>query len=105
MNIKNNRFKCNNTKYQIKEVDVIENDTDTVGLSDYQAKIIYLKKLDKDFMIRTLKHELTHVWLWEHGHNQADENKSFNNEDICEIVACSNDFINEVVNEYKSKHK
>ena len=39
-----------------------------------------------------------HVWLYEYGH-RADE-KQFNEEDICEIVASSNDFINEVVNKY-----
>lgn len=89
------KFKCNNTEYEIKEVACIEDEIETVGLTRYQEKIIYLKKLDKDFMIRTLKHELVHVWLYEYGHNQDE--KEFNNEDVCEIVACSNDFINEVV--------
>lgn len=51
-------------------------------------------------MVKTLKHELTHVWLYEYGHNQ--EEKEFNNEDVCEIVASSNDFINEIVNQYLS---
>lgn len=54
-------------------------------------------------MIKTLKHELTHVWLYEYEHNQDE--KEFNNEDVCEIVACSNDFINEVVEKYITKEK
>lgn len=97
------KFRCNNTEYEIKEVDCIEDDVSTVGLTRYQERVVLLKTLDKDFMIKTLKHELTHVWLYEYGHNQSE--KQFNNEDVCEIVACSNDFINEVVNEYKSEYK
>lgn len=54
-------------------------------------------------MIRTLKHELVHVWLWEYGHNQHE--KEFNSEDVCEIVASSNDFVNEVVEQYKNSKK
>lgn len=93
------KFKCNNTEYEIIEKERLENEED-VGLTDYQNKQVLLKKLDRDFMIKTLKHELTHVWLYEYGHNQ--EEKEFNSEDVCEIVACSNDFINEVVEEYRS---
>lgn len=96
------KFKCNNTEYEIKEVNCIEDEVETVGLTRYQERIIFLKKLDKDFMIRTLKHELMHVWLYEYGHNQDE--KEFNNEDVCEIVACSNDFINEVVEQYLNKN-
>lgn len=92
------KFRCNNTEYEIQEVDIIDDDIATVGLTKYQEKVVLLKKLDKDFMIKTLKHELMHVWLCEYGHNQND--KAFNNEDICEIVACSNDFINRVINKY-----
>lgn len=91
------KFKCNNTEYEIIEKEKLENEED-VGLTDYQNKQVLLKKLDKDFMIKTLKHELAHVWMYEYGHNQTE--KEFNCEDVCEIVACSNDFINKVVKEY-----
>ena len=37
-----------------------------------------IKLEDIDVMIKTLKHELTHVWLEEFGHNQH-ETKSYNN--------------------------
>ena len=94
-------FKCNGVEYEIKEVNIIEDDSSNVGLTIYQEKTILLKKLDKDYMIKTLIHELIHVWLYEYGHNQTD--KEFNNEDVCEIVACSNTFINEVVEKYKEK--
>jgi len=93
-------FKCNGTIYEIKEVDNIDLKEETIGQTNYQEKTILLKKLDKDLMIRTLKHELTHVWLWEYGHAQNDRT-NYDYEDICEIVACSNNFINEVVSRYK----
>lgn len=91
------KFKCNNTEYEIMQKERLDNEEE-LGLTDYQNKQILLKKLDRDFIIKTLKHELMHVWLYEYGHNQDE--KEFNNEDICEIVACSNNFINEVVDEY-----
>lgn len=94
------KFVCNNTEYEIVEKEQLDNKED-VGYSNYQDKQILLKKLDKDFMIRTLKHELTHIWLFEYGHNQSE--KEFNYEDICEIVACSNDFINDVIEKYKKE--
>lgn len=91
------KVKCNNVEYEIVEKELLDNKED-VGYADYQNKQIILKKLDKDFMIKTLKHELTHVWLYEYGHNQDE--KEFNNEDVCEIVASSNNFINEAIEQY-----
>lgn len=95
-------FQCNGTKWTIKVVDEAtmnneqKNDC-TLGLTFYKKHEIWLLNSNTS-IIRTLKHELAHVWLWEYGHNQ--EEKAFNNEDVCEIIACSNDFINEVVNKY-----
>lgn len=91
------KIKCNNVRYEIIEKEQLDNKED-VGYTDYQNRQIILKKLDKDFMVKTLKHELTHVWLYEYGHNQDE--KEFNNEDVCEIVASSNDFINEAIEQY-----
>lgn len=56
---------------------------------------------DQANIIKTLKHELTHVWLYEYGHNQNDD-KTFSYEDVCEVVASSNDFINEIVDKYNA---
>lgn len=101
------KFKINGTEWTIKVVDeaTINNEMksdNTLGVTIYKTQEILL--LDSQVnIIKTLKHELTHVWLYEYGHNQAE--KEFNCEDVCEIVASINDFINEVVNEYKSEHK
>jgi len=95
-------FKINDTQYTIYQVEQIpDEDTTAVGITLYQERKIYIKQLSFDFMKRTLKHELMHIWLWEYGHNQDDENKTFNHEDICEIVACSNDFINDIVEKWE----
>ena len=101
------KFNCNGAEWTIEVVDeaVINNEMQnntTLGVTIYrQQKIMILKQQAN--LIKTLKHELIHVWLYEYGHAQ-NENTTYDFEDICEIVASSNDFVNEVVNEYKSKH-
>lgn len=102
------KFRCNSSKWEIEEIEnyqmriKAENDY-TMGLTVYMEQKIYLAK-EQGNIIKTLKHELAHVWLYEYGHAQ-NEKTEYDYEDICEIVACSNDFINEVVNEYKSEHQ
>lgn len=98
------KFKINNNEWEIKEINNADmqdkfclDDKFTHGITIYSENTIYLNKDSKN-MLKTLKHELTHAWLWEYGHNQHE--KEFNAEDICEIVASSNDFINEVVEQY-----
>jgi Zn-dependent peptidase ImmA (M78 family) len=76
----------------------------TEGLTVYHVQKILLVNTQVN-LIRTLKHELTHVWLWEYGHNQHEEGKKYSYEDVCEIVANSNDFINEIVDKYKKEVK
>lgn len=99
-------FYINNTKWTIELVneDRINNEVKndgTLGLTIYAIQKILL--LDNQAnIIKTLKHELTHVWLYEYGHNQHND-KVFSYEDICEIVASSNNFINEVVNKYEKE--
>jgi hypothetical protein len=97
------KFKINNTEWLIEEVDeaTINNEMKsdgTLGVTIYRTQTIMLLK-DQANIIKTLKHELTHVWLYEYGHNQNDD-KTFSYEDVCEVVASSNDFINEVIKEY-----
>jgi len=95
-------FEINNTKWKIKEVDEndmkLEDEPDyCLGLTIYKKQQILLLKNQLN-LLRTLKHELMHVWLYENGHNAQD--KQFCHEDICEIVASSNDFINDIVEKY-----
>lgn len=97
------KFKINNTEWTIEEVDeaTINNEMKsdgTLGITIYKTQTIMLLK-DQANITKTLKHELTHVWLYEYGHNQNDD-KTFSYKDVCEVVASSNDFINEIVNQY-----
>lgn len=105
---KDMKFKINNTEWTIEEVDeaTINNEMKndgTLGVTIYKTQKVMLLK-DQANIIKTLKHELTHVWLYEYGHNQNDD-KTFTYEDVCEVVASSNDFINEIVKEYLEKNK
>ena len=98
------RFKINNTEWNIKEVDeaTINNEMKqdgTLGVTIYKTQEILLLNNQAN-IIKTLKHELMHVWLYEYGHSQSDDS-SYGYEDICEILASSNDFINVIVEQYK----
>ena len=73
----------------------------TLGLTIYKPQKILLVNTQVN-LIRTLKHELMHVWLYEYGHYPKE---TFTHESICEIAANSNEFINEVVNEFKKEVK
>lgn len=75
----------------------------TLGVTIYKTQEILLLENQAN-IIKTLKHELTHVWLYEYGHPQDDESK-YTYEDVCEIVASSNDFINEVVEKYTNQNR
>lgn len=100
------KFKINNTEWSIKEVSEAEINNEmkndyTMGVTIYKTQEVLLLK-EQANIIKTLKHELIHVWLYEYGHRQDDE-KKFDYEDICDIVASSNDFINEIVLLYNDK--
>lgn len=99
-------FKINGTEWIIEDVDdgamklEAENDY-TLGLTIYkQQKILLVRQAN---IIKTLKHELAHVWMYEYGHNQ--HNMEYSCEDVCEIVASINDFINEIVRQYLEKQE
>jgi hypothetical protein len=96
------KFVINNTEWTIKEITEAEINNEmkndyTLGVTIYKTQEILLLK-EQSNLIKTLKHELVHVWMYEYGHNQQE--KEFSHEDICDIVACSNDFINEIVERY-----
>ncbi len=100
------KFKINGNTWEVltisnAEIDNIEcnNGENFIhGTTRYGLNKIFINKETPE-PLRTLKHELMHVWLYEYGH-RADE-KQFNEEDICEIVASSNDFINQIVEQFK----
>ncbi len=56
-------------------------------------------------MLLTLKHELMHVWLYENGHKNQNQDEVFDYEDMCELVALSNNSINRIVEKYLKNTK
>lgn len=93
-------FVINKHIYSIYDVDRITGKNSYVGRSDYEDRTIYVEKGKIENMLLTLKHELMHVWLYENGHKNQDGNEIFDYEDVCELVALSNNSINRIVNLY-----
>lgn len=108
------KFNINNDKWQIKELckdELVKMYEDNMkeeayfvfGLTQKSEHIIYInKEMCFDQKIKTLKHELTHCYIWEYGLYYVD---NINEELLCDIVASSNDFINGVVKDYTTYKK
>lgn len=96
------KFEINNNIYTIYNVDKIEGKENYVGRSHYDDRTIYIEKGNKEDMLLTLKHELMHVWLYENGHTNQNNDETFGYEDVCELVALSNNSINRITNLYLS---
>lgn len=94
------KFEINNHIYTIYNVDKIVGKDSYVGRSHYDDRTIYVEKGTEEQMLLTLKHELMHVWLYENGHKNQDNQEVFDYEELCELVALSNNSINRIVNEY-----
>ena len=76
------------------------------GLLNKAKHLIFInKEVCREEQIKTLKHELTHCYIWTYGLYNVP---NFTEEMACDLVANSNEFINEVVGRYfktKSKKK
>lgn len=94
------QFKINNRIYTIYNVDKISGKDNYVGRSHYDDRTIYIEKGAKKDMLLTLKHELMHIWLYENGHKNQDGKEVFDYEDMCELVALSNNSINRITKLY-----
>lgn len=100
-------FIINNHEWRIEiklEEDLLEeyhkrqpNAYGCMGLTFYKEHKIWIaEQLCDDEKIRTLKHELTHCYIWENGFYNVD----FNNEElVCDFVASIHDFIKKVLEE------
>ena len=94
------QFIINNHVYTIYNVNKIIGKDTYVGRSHYDDRTIYVEKGNPNQMLLTLKHELMHVWLYENGHPNQNKEEVFDYEDMCELVALSNDSINRIVDLY-----
>lgn len=54
------------------------------GMTDYINSTIYIdKELDGFLLLKTLRHELTHIYLWETG----QQDRIFNEEEVCDFMS------------------
>lgn len=107
-------FKINNTEWKIIEEskqeminlykEQIQPEEDVLfvfGLTNKSYHIIFINEdMCETQKINTLKHELMHCYIWSYGLGNVSD---FDEEMVCDIVASSNDFINEVVEQYMPK--
>ena len=99
------QFIINGNIYTIYDVDKITGKENYVGRSHYEDRTIYVEKGNFKDMLLTLKHELMHVWLYENGHKNQNQDEVFDYEDMCELVALSNNSINRIVEKYLKNTK
>ena len=93
------KFKINGNIWEIKEIPKENFELkDALGETNYETQEIHLLNTCKSKK-NTLKHELCHVRLWEYSHVRNDNDK-FHFEQVCQIVANSNDFINSIIEKY-----
>lgn len=92
------KFIINNHIYSIYIVKKIAGKKSYVGQSQYDERKIFIEENNFEEMLLTLKHELMHIWLYENGHKNQDGQEVFDYEDLCELVALSNNSINKIVN-------
>ena len=109
------KFKINNDNWEIRESntkDLIalyksQNYEDDVyfalGVTIKPEHIIYINgEMNFEQQIKTLKHELTHCFIWEYALFNVP---NFNEEMVCDLVSSINDFINEIVEKYRKENK
>jgi hypothetical protein len=62
----------------------IDPETRIYGMTCFSEQTIYIDKdLDGFILGKTLRHELTHIYLWETG----QQDRVFNEEEICELMS------------------
>lgn len=68
------------------------------GVTIYPQHQIWINKnMCEEQKINTLKHELTHAYIWEHGLYNAP---SFTEEMVCDLVASAMSNINEIISNW-----
>lgn len=74
----------------------IEEETRIHGITEYVTSTIYIDKdLDGFLLAKALRHELTHVYLWETG-QQA---RVYDEEELCDILSVASPAICKTVDE------
>ena len=74
----------------------IDQETRLHGITEYISQTIYIDKdLDGFLLGKALRHELTHVYLWETG----QQDRILNEEEICDFMSVAGPVICKCVND------
>ena len=66
------------------------------GITEYISSTIYIdKELDGFLLAKALRHEITHVYLWETG----QQGRVYNEEEVCDLMSVAGPAISKTVNE------
>lgn len=76
-----NRSEMSRIYYEDRPIDPEER---IHGITEYVTSTVYIDKdLDGFLLAKTLRHELTHIYLWETG----QQSRSYDEEDICDLLS------------------
>ena len=71
------------------------------GVTLYPYSLILINKdVEKQQQIHTLKHELAHCYMKQSGFHHIEE---YDKEMVCDLIASSNNFINEIVEKVEKR--
>ena len=94
--------KINSLNFKIIEVDEIDKTDDgryIIGYTNYvKQEILLMKSLSKEQKVVTLRHELTHAFLWAYGLSAMGEELPL--EVVCDFVGIYSGEIVEITNKY-----
>ena len=97
--------KINSLNFKIIEVDEIDKTDDgryIIGYTNYvKQEILLLKNLSFEQKINTLRHELTHAFLWAYGLSAMCEELPL--EIVCDFVGIYSKDIVEIADKYKKE--
>lgn len=66
------------------------------GITEYATQTIYIDKdLDGFPLVKALRHELMHIYLWETG----QQGRIFNEEELCDLMSVAIPLINKTADE------
>lgn len=108
------KFIINENKWKIKQVtkqnlldkynsENEEKSTYVFGLTQYSKHEIWINKdMCMEQQINTLKHELTHCYIWSYGLYNIP---NYTEEMVCDLVSSINNFINKIVEDFIKNFK
>lgn len=66
------------------------------GITEYVTSTVYIdKELDGFLLAKTLRHELTHIYLWETG----QQDRVLNEEETCDLMSVAGPIITKAVDD------